>query len=41
MSRFTTVTNGEIEMTNEENEAFRELVYVAKEICHCMAVNPT
>ena len=27
-------------MTNEENEAFRELVYVAQEICHCMAANP-
>lgn len=27
-------------MTDTENEAFRELVYIAKEICHAMAVNP-
>ena len=27
-------------MTNTEAEAFRELVYIAKEICHAMAVNP-
>jgi hypothetical protein len=27
-------------MTNEEKEAFRELVYIAKDICRTMALNP-